>query len=57
VNWMDQITDELDWREARQREFHGKCDDEHGAFSRWLLEQFDNREKTAHLLRSFEFTL
>jgi hypothetical protein len=44
MNWLDQITEELDRREASQRENYGKSDDEHGDFARWLLKQFDEAQ-------------
>jgi len=49
MRFLDEIAAELDERERRQREFHGKSDDEHGAFARWLLEAFDERDKLRNL--------
>jgi hypothetical protein len=40
------IAQELDQREARQRELHGKSDDEHGDFARWLLKKFDEETQS-----------
>jgi hypothetical protein len=40
---MDRIEAELLQREQQQRDFHGKHDDERGAFALWLITEFDRR--------------
>jgi hypothetical protein len=52
--WLEQITEELDAREKRQREFHGKSDDHHGDFARWLLEQFDKQQQSDWFSKSLQ---